>query len=712
MNADILSLLWWWFCLLGIGLLFLPVSTFIFSKFFDKGYIFAKTIGLAIVSYSILTLGVFHIIPFERFSIIAILLAVALIDIYLLRSGKFRPTRKDIKIFIFQELLFFSSLVLWSHVKSFQPDVHGLEKYMDFGFMNSILRTKYFPPVDMWYPPYSINYYYFGHLVTALLIKVTQIQPSTAFNLMLSSIFAFTVTSSFSIVSTLTLKIIKDKKTAIFSGILASLLTAFGGNLHTIYTLFKPYSPPENPIPFWLLGFNPQGFPNNYWYPNATRFIPFTIHEFPSYSFVVSDLHGHVLDIPFVFLTIAIVLSIFMAGRLALKTTIAASFMLAVMYMTNAWDGIIYFLLLFLSIIVLSSDTLKVKKYTKKQLKSVSAIWNLIQNKKEFFILMLKHIAIAGIGYVIFAIPFNLSFKPFVSGIGIICAPNFLVSIQKYGPFLFEANHCQRTPLWMLIVLYGFFYFFAITLVVKIIKLKKTPSEFIFLLLLILVSTILIAAPEFIYAKDIYPAHYRANTMFKLGYQAFIMLSLVTSFTITYLFHKGRKFIWLPISLVLVSFVLMYSFFAVSAYFGDFKIKKGLDGLSYLKQIRPEDYQAILWIQKNITGQPVIAEAQGDSYTDFGRVSANTGLPTILGWTVHEWLWRGDYSFPQSRLEDVRLFYEGDTAQTLKIIKKYNISYAYIGALEKEKYISLNEKKFDTLGKVVFQMGNTRIYKL
>ncbi len=52
------------------------------------------------------------------------------------------------------------------------------------------------------------------------------------------------------------------------------------------------------------------------------------------------------------------------------------------------------------------------------------------------------------------------------------------------------------------------------------------------MILLILLSLLLIIIPEFIYVKDIYPEHYRANTMFKLVFQAFMMLSLVSSYTI------------------------------------------------------------------------------------------------------------------------------------------------------------------------------------
>ena len=59
--------------------------------------------------------------------------------------------------------------------------------------------------------------------------------------------------------------------------------------------------------------------PSTYWYPNATRFIPKTIHEFPSYSYVVADLHGHVYDIPFVLLSISILFIIVMCAFTVLR---------------------------------------------------------------------------------------------------------------------------------------------------------------------------------------------------------------------------------------------------------------------------------------------------------------------------------------------------------------------------------------------------------
>jgi YYY domain-containing protein len=242
---------------------------------------------------------------------------------------------------------------------------------------------------------------------------------------------------------------------------------------------------------------------------------------------------------------------------------------------------------------------------------------------------------------------------------------------------------------------------------------KKILKEDFFVLFLIFVSFTLILIPELVYVKDIYPAHYRANTMFKLVYQAFIMLAFVSSFAIVRIVGVTKNYLFYLISIILLAPVFSYPYLAVKSYYGDLKIYSGLDGTSYLKNRHPEDYQAIKWIEKNIKGRPVIVEAQGDSYTDYARISANTGLPTILGWTVHEWLWRGTYDIPAPRIDEVKAIYENaDRERTIQILKKYNVALIYVGNLEREKYPNLIESKFNTLGEVIFEIGKTKIYKI
>lgn len=725
-QADIFITLQWWFTLFILGAVFLPVTSVLFKSFFDRGYIFAKLLGLITTSYIIFLLGVLHVIPFSLAGIIGIALILAIGSFLLLPKKKqlLQTLKKTSPLFLFEELVFLGILFFWTYIHGFNPDIHGLEKYMDFGFINSILRTEYFPPKDMWFTPLSINYYYFGHLATAVLTKLSNLSAAITFNLMLATVAAWCFTATFSIAGTLTSFLVNKGKIGTMKQILAGILTAtlatFAGNLHTLYTFFTAY-PNESPVPLWQLLFNPSGYPNSYWYPNATRFIYNTIHEFPIYSWVVADLHGHVLDIPFVLLTIALLLSLFLTlqnrnapkEKEIKKATIAKNwklfgrwqiepwylflpfvgFLLSIMYMTNAWDGAIYLLLTFFVLLALF-------------------LGKTIHDLRHILFSFLVVFA----SFLLFALPYNFFFKPFASGIGVLCSPEFLTNIGKFGPLLFEKDHCQHSPWWQLLTLYGFFYFFVLSFLVFLAKTKKLLKTDTFVLLLILLSTVLIILPELIYLKDIYPAHYRANTMFKLVFQAFILLSISSGYIIVRMLLgiKNKIFAigYLLITVFLVTIVMLYPYLAIKSYYG-LETYRGINGIEYLKTMYPTDYEAIAWINTNITGQPVILEAQGDSYTDYGRVSTNTGLPTLLGWTVHEWLWRGTYDIPAPRIDEIKNLYETvDIAQAKALLQKYNVEYVFIGNLEYQKYPELQEEKFAQLGKIVFQKGSTKIYQI
>ncbi|HUD04504.1 MAG TPA: DUF2298 domain-containing protein [Patescibacteria group bacterium] len=703
--SDVINVLKWFLVFLFIGTAFLPLTFSVFESLRDKGYIFSKIIGIAVISYFVFLIGTLRVLKFSEFSVILSVFIFFLINygIFILKKKHLMPIfRENIKIFLLEEAIFLAGLFFWSYIRANNPDIHGLEKFMDFGFLNSILRSGYFPPKDMWYTPFPINYYFFGHLVTAVLTKLSFIPSFISYNLMLATLFALTFTTAFSIGMNLFEKSISYIK-AVIAGLISALLVSLGGNLTTIYAFLKPYTPADSPVPFWQLPFLPFTFPNNYWYPNATRFIYHTIHEFPIYSFVVSDLHGHVLDIPFVLLTILFIFVLLKNKKISSWHLIFLAFLFAVMYMTNAWDGPIYFLLAFMLLFV--SNFYKDHRWLFSQ-------YSFYQLLKQFFIIFF--------GFIIFSLPFSVNFRPFVSGIGILCTPSFLTSIGKFGPFLFEVNHCQRTPFWQFTLLYGFFYFFVISflLFLKFKRKYQFSKSDIFVLMLIVLSSILILVPEFIYVKDIYPTYYRANTMFKLVYEAFILLSLSCGYILVKLITGiRRKKILIPFSMasfVLLFLVLIYPVFAINSYYNNLQTKnKSLDGTAYLASLYPNDYRLIIWLNKNVHGQPVILEASGDSYTDYARISANTGLPTVIGWSVHEWLWRGTYDVVAPRIADVQILYTTHNITTARsLIKKYNISYVVVSDLERQKYPSINEQSFVKLGKLIFESDQTKLYKI
>ncbi|KKR14110.1 MAG: YYY membrane protein [Candidatus Woesebacteria bacterium GW2011_GWA1_39_21b] len=569
---------------------------------------------------------------------------------------------------LFQEILFTLGLFFWSYVRSHQPDINGLEKFMDFGFINSILRSEYLPPTDMWFAGKPINYYWFGHLWVAVATKLSQIPSAITYNLMLATILGLTLNGAFSISSTLVknARIKIKRRSLLAAGIISAILLTFAGNFHTPIYLLKEGG-------------------DKYWYPDATRFIGYnpetndkTIHEFPIYSFVVSDLHAHLINLPFVLLYIGLLLRYILLAKRSLIDFIPLGFILGVMFMTSAWDFGNYALTTG-GVIILS--TLKRKGL----------------NPSSIFEFGVSSASIVLIGLTI-TLPFLLNFESIAQGIAFVKA---------------------RTPIWQLGVLWGFPG--VLTLIYGVVLSKKWPGlkrSDLFVAGLLITSWVLIFLPEIIYVKDIYIAsHHRANTMFKLTYQAFVMSYLTTGYIVVRSIKSLRKFfprLLLSLFYLLIfASILRYPFIATKSYYADLKTYRGLSGENWLKTQNPDILEVIIFLRENVKGQPVILEAPGDSYTEFNVVSSYTGLPTVSGWFVHEWLWRGTSEIPQARVADITQIYTSENIEITKsFLKKYKVSYVVVGNFEREKYPNLVEEKFAKLGKIDFSSGNTRIYQI
>jgi uncharacterized membrane protein len=95
-------------------------------------------------------------------------------------------------------------------------------------------------------------------------------------------------------------------------------------------------------------------------------------------------------------------------------------------------------------------------------------------------------------------------------------------------------------------------------------------------------------------------------------------------------------------------------------------------------------------------------------------VSVATGLPTVRGWYVHEWLWRSDTDLLNERSADIETIYTGEDEQAVRdLIKKYNISYIYIGSLERSMYANINDDLLQSIGTVAYSDGvSTYILKV
>lgn len=257
-----------------------------------------------------------------------------------------------------------------------------------------------------------------------------------------------------------------------------------------------------------------------------------------------------------------------------------------------------------------------------------------------------------------------------------------------------------------------------------------------FVLVMIFTGLALTFSVEFVYLRDTFMA--RMNTVFKFYYQGWILLALSAAYGLWWLAEYGDEIAGKlitrsiqVIALVLIASSMVYPIFASYSRVAGFQFEPNLDGASNLRAYNPDDWAAIDWLNQQAreilssgkTELPVILEAPGKSYNYEGRISAFSGMPALLGWSLHESQWRGNYDEQGKREPDIDSIYtSGDVFVTRELLDKWEIDYVILGAAEMQYIQQLCEggnracsvsrsiNKFETMLPIVFRQGNTTIY--
>jgi uncharacterized membrane protein len=117
-------------------------------------------------------------------------------------------------------------------------------------------------------------------------------------------------------------------------------------------------------------------------------------------------------------------------------------------------------------------------------------------------------------------------------------------------------------------------------------------------------------------------------------------------------------------------------------------------------------------LREHVTGAPVILEAVGGQYSGYGRISAATGLPTVLGWAGHEYQWRGDTAEPAEREPAVNKIYsQTDLLSIAELLNQYGVEYIYVGDLEQQQYGPAGLDKFAENLEPAFSNNGVTIYR-
>lgn len=658
------------FCaLIGLPL----TSRFIKNRFLALSI--AKIAGLAIFGYFMWLGTSLRIFDYQNFFLVRELFFLFIaVGIYLLWR-EYKSLQFWISDFLKIECLSIILYFLYIWLRSFNPLANGTEHFMDMALLSASGKTHFFPFIDPWYAGQTINYYYYGSYLLSLLANLSGISYALVYNFSLGLLFSQSATIAYAIAFTIT----RTKK---IGALAAFLVTSAGTLFYAVCAVNSILKDPNTTCNYFSSTrlFNPS----------------YIINEIPSYSFTVGNLHAHLMALPF-FLSGLVVLYIISERDIPrISDFIFLALFIATAGMINAWDFVTLVSLLVILVLIKTIRKKESIKWIKYGLGSIALA-------------------------ILLAVPFLINFKSPIMGIGFI--PSFTAS---HG----LKNVQYPTPITAILGIWGIF---LVSGTAVFFAARKEIKNNIFFAVLGVVSLCIIAGVELFFIKDIYsvanPPYFRANTTFKFGYHAWVMLSIVFAIAVSLLASKKRtKKAAITLTTIALFTGIIYSIEAMRQYYVPQKnSSQSLDSSMWIKKQNTGDADVVEYINNHIKERSVIAEAVGDSYSNFSRITTLTGMITPMGWQTHEWTWHFQgkeaknapvgttvetgWGAVSTIAQNIAQLYTTPIAEEAKkIIDQYKIQYIYVGDLEKSQYPALNESKFYQLGRVIFESKGNRLF--
>lgn len=861
-----------WLAIQLFALAALPLAWRLFGALPSRGYILAKPLGLLLATY-LLWLG--SSLGLLRNSVGGVLVSLALVaalSLWLGRSGlrsasetpghgsdaNDSPGRAPLlawlrarwRFVLVAELLFLASMALWALVRSYSPEITtaGGEKWMELTFLNGILRSASFPPLDPWLAGYGISYYYFGYVMLAGLTRLSGLAPAVAFNVGLAAWFGLTAVTAFGVAYDMAAALLAGaaprisqsassrSPLAYVGGLLGALFVALLGNLAGFLESMQGIG--LGSLAFWrwldikdlnclggpgyteplancpqVVGLAPERF---YWWWRASRVLTDrdlagnameVIDEFPFFSFLLGDMHPHVLGLPFVLLAVGLALALVLGvhgtirrpaeslGRWPLIAELLEAFplrgvgfalyafCLGGLAFLNTWDFPIYVFLVMLALgaalawprgglswrvagqallgagaLGAAGILLYLPFYAGFQSQAGGILPNFINPTRlpHFFVMfgplltaaILLLIALSrgqagllrrGAGYLALAALLPIFFLGAALLVGLATPGGQALTarlqelpmvqqagIASLGQLAGAVAGIRLSSPWTYLLLAGMIGWVLALLAGVGARSETGPSVervagagwrpvMVFALLTLLTALLLTFSVEFVYLRDTFGT--RMNTVFKFYYQAWVLLALVAAFSVVYLARcAGRALRWLGLTLIALLTVagLFFPVFATYTRAERFQTEPTLDGAAYLARQNPADMAAAAWLRENVPGVATVLEAHGGSYTYAGRISAQTGLPTLLGWEGHELQWRGNTTVQEQRKPVIERIYGSATGAELQgLLNRWQIDYVLVGELERQTYgiTPQSEARLAQIMELVYDRDGVHIYR-
>lgn len=466
----------WYLLITLLGWVTFPLAYKLFPALSDRGYTLSRAFGMLIWGY---VFWIFASLGLAQNDVGGLLLGLAIlagVSVWAFVNQKPEIVNwigENRRLILTTELLFFIAFAFMAFVRSANPEIVGTEKPMELMMINGIMNSPTFPPRDLWLSGYSISYYHFGYVMTSMLAKFTGVPATMAFNLMIALVFALSAVGAYGILYNL-LSLsqksnvegqpeIENRKSPIVNSLLAPLflliLSNVEGFLEVLHArgLFWRDGPnfwtwldimDLREAPAQTLTWAPTRY---YWWWRASRVIMDydlkgnwtldVIDEFPAFSFILGDLHPHVLAMPFVLLAVAMALNIFLGGwrgtidlyfgQLKISKTgfFVAALMLGGLAFLNTWD-------------ILIAGALIVFSYALAQVRESGWGWERIED------VLLLGVPVMITAYLMY-LPFFIGFDSQAGGL----VPNFM----------FPTRGAQLWVMWGTLLVSLFAYLISLT---------------------------------------------------------------------------------------------------------------------------------------------------------------------------------------------------------------------------------------------------------
>ena len=602
------------------------------------------------------------------------------------------------RAFWIAEGVFLVSFTVMALVIAHAPDVWGTEKPMDMALINALAEGPAFPPNNPWLAGAELDgYYYLGHWLAALLVMVTGVEPTVGYNLALAAFFAVAASAAYGLGAALAGS--AGRRPAI-GGLALTGVVLGAGNLAAARELARHDGP--------LTQFA--------WF-QASRVVPDTINEFPAFSWLLGDLHAHLLAVPFTLVALAFGLQWLRDGPRTYGVGVAAV-VCGCLYAISSWSYPVTCGLLVLAIaaspgtwrertlhgaLLIGVGLLAILPFLlhfdapASGLELVGNRRTLAETGRDAALTVGLALWLVAAAYLAVAVSRPPGIVVIVAGLTALAVTVGAVSGLRLG--------------WAALLLAG-----AAIAAWQLLRTRRTPPEaFVWLSAFGGFTCLLLA--ELVFVRDAFAGTplERMNTVFKLGYQAWLLLGIagVGAFMVFLpALPRGLRVTWATgaaaLAVASAAFPLAGSYARTNGFAGPPR----LEGLGWLAASAPGDVAAIAWLRRHADDDAVVLESAGDDYSPAGhaRISTFSGRPTVVGWAGHVLQWGED---PGSRRADVTQLYRAtDAAGARLLLESYDVDYVVVGPLERSDHGTSGESKWDELGTRVFERAGTTIWRI